>query len=486
MSGSIGKEMSTRYIGMKLLENDREIKQFVEKLPNKEQIYKVRDIQIENIKEEFKEDPETVFTNIRYGFIAGALKETYQEGKIDTLKYTRAIDSIVTHKFWGFPIFFLFMWIMFQGTFTLGDYPMRVIEWGIGELSNWLSGLISEGPFKDLLIDGIIGGVGGVIVFLPNIVLLYLFISFMEDSGYMARAAFIMDKVMHKMGLHGKSFIPLIMGFGCNVPAVMATRTIESRNSRLLTMLINPLMSCSARLPVYMLFVGIFFSKHAGLVLFGLYLTGIMLAVVMAKIFKRFLIKGEDIPFVMELPPYRVPTWRSTIRHMWEKASQYLRKMGGIILVASIIIWFLSYFPRSENPEMQERNSYIGAMGHFIEPIMKPLGFDWKISVSLISGMAAKEVVVSTIGVLYDEPDGVSLSDRVETAVKPDGSQVFTPLVALSLMLFVLIYFPCIATIAAIKNESNSWKWAGFVVLYTTALAWIVSYSVYQIGSLIV
>ena len=485
-SGNIGTEMSTRYISMKLLENDKEIKQFVEKLPNKEHIYKVRDIQIDAIKDEFKEDLETMLTNIRYGFIDGALKETYQAGKIDTLKYTRAIDSIVTHKFWGFPIFFLFMWIMFQGTFTLGDYPMKFIEWGIESFSHLLAGLMSEGPFKDLLINGIIGGVGGVIVFLPNIVLLYLFISFMEDSGYMARAAFIMDKVMHKMGLHGKSFIPLVMGFGCNVPAIMATRTIESRKSRLLTMLINPLMSCSARLPVYMLFVGIFFSKHAGIVLFGLYLTGIILAVIMAKIFKRFLIKGEDIPFVMELPPYRVPTWRSTIRHMWEKSSQYLRKMGGIILVASIIIWFLSYFPRSENSEMQERNSYIGIIGNFIEPVMKPLGFDWKISVSLISGMAAKEVVVSTIGVLYNEPNGASLSDRVETAVKPDGSHAFTPLVALSLMLFVLIYFPCIATIAAIKNESGSWKWAGFVVLYTTALAWFMSYLAYQIGKVFI
>ncbi len=485
-SGNIGTEISTRYIAIKLLENDREIKPIVEKLPNKNEIYKTLDSQIENIKNEFKEEPETVFTDARYGFIDGALKETFQTGKTDTMKFTRAIDSIVTHKFWGFPIFFLFMWIMFQGTFTFGEYPMKFIEWCVESLSKLLSGAMPEGPFKDLLINGVIGGVGGVIVFLPNIVLLYFFIAFMEDSGYMARAAFIMDKVMHKIGLHGKSFIPLVMGFGCNVPAIMATRTIESRNSRLLTMLINPLMSCSARLPVYMLFVGVFFSKHAGIVLFGLYLTGIILAVIMAKIFKRFLFKEEDIPFVMELPPYRVPTWKSITRHMWSKASQYLRKMGGIILIASIIIWFLGYFPHSSNPDNQEGNSYIGEIGHFMEPVMRPLGFDWKISVSLVSGMAAKEVVVSTIGVLYNEPEGATLPHRIELAEKADGTHVFTPLVALSLMVFVLIYFPCIATITAIKNESGSWKWATFVIFYTTILAWFMSYLVYQIGSIII
>ena len=485
LSGNLGKEISTRYISIKLLENDKEIDHIIKSLPNKAQINKIRNHQSKLIKDDYKEDPETVLTDARYGFIDGALKETYQQGKVDTLKLTHAIDTIVTHKFWGYPIFFFLIWIMFQGTFTLGDYPMQWIEWCVEELSVFLTGVMSEGPFKDLLITGIIGGVGGVIVFLPNIVLLYFFISLMEDTGYMARAAFIMDKLMHKIGLHGKSFIPLIMGFGCNVPAIMATRTIESRNSRLLTMLINPLMSCSARLPVYMLFIGIFFNKHGGLILLGLYTTGIILAIVMAKIFRRFIVKGDDIPFVMELPPYRIPTWKSILRHMWEKASQYLNKMGGIILIASIIIWFLGYFPRSENPEMQESNSYIGKIGHFMEPAMRPLGFDWKVSVGLVSGMAAKEVVVSTIGVLYSEPNGAGLSERIDAATKPDGSKVFTPLVAISLMLFVLIYFPCIATITAIKNESGSWKWAGFVIVYTTILAWVVSFVVYQIGLLI-
>ncbi len=479
---NIGKEISKRYISIKLLENDKDIESFVRNLPDNNKIFAVRDTQNNNIKTEFKEDTETVFTDARYGFISGALRETYQEGKTDTLKTTHMIDALVTHKFWGYPIFFLFLWIMFEGTFAIGEYPMRFFEWCIESLSGFLSANMESGPLKDLLIDGIIGGVGGVIVFLPNIVILYFFISYMEDSGYMARAAFIMDKLMHKIGLHGKSFIPLVMGFGCNVPAIMATRTIESRNSRMITMLINPLMSCSARLPVYMLFVGIFFSHYAGSVLFGLYALGILLAILMAKIFKQFLIKGEDIPFVMELPPYRIPTWKSIFRHMWEKASQYLRKMGGIILVASIIIWFLGYFPRSENPETQESNSYIGKIGHFIEPVIRPLGFDWKTGVGLVSGMAAKEVVVSTIGVLYNEPESVSLPDRIQSATHPDGSKTFTALTAISLMIFVLIYFPCIATITAIKNESGSWKWAVFVIFYTTSLAWFMSFIVYQIG----
>lgn len=484
--GRIGKDISGRYISIKLLENDKDVESFVQTFPNGKEILATRDLQAEKIRDEFREDPESVLTNARYGFISGALHETYQSGEVDTLKFTHAIDSLVTHRFWGYPIFFLALYLMFQGTFSLGEYPMQLIEWCISSLSGLLSEMMPEGSFKDLLIDGIIGGVGGVIVFLPNIVLLYLFISFMEDSGYMARAAFIMDKLMHKIGLHGKSFIPLVMGFGCNVPAIMATRTIESRNSRLITMLINPLMSCSARLPVYMLFIGVFFGKSAGVVLFGLYGIGILLAICMAKIFKRFLIKGEDVPFVMELPPYRIPTWRSISRHAWEKASQYLRKMGGIILVASIIIWFLGYFPQNADPSMQESNSYIGKIGHFIEPALRPLGFDWKMGIGLLSGMAAKEVVVSTIGVLYDEPEGASLPERISSAMNPDGTHAFTVLTAITFMLFVLIYFPCIATVVAIKNESNSWRWAVFAIFYTTILAWTVSFAVYQIGKIFV
>ena len=302
----------------------------------------------------------------------------------------------------------------------------------------------------------------------------------MEDSGYMARAAFIMDKIMHKMGLHGKSFIPLIMGFGCNVPAIMASRTIEDRKSRLITMLINPLMSCSARLPIYLVLVGAFFPNQASLVLLSIYVAGILLAVIMARLFNRFLIKGESTPFVMELPPYRMPTAKSIFRHTWEKGAQYLRKMGGIIMIASIIIWFLGYYPNHNDYNSvaeQQENSYIGQIGKAIEPVIEPLGFDWKLGIGLISGVGAKELVVSTLGVLYtneSDVENVNLSERIP----------ITPLVAYCYMLFVLIYFPCIATIAAIRQESGSWKWALFAAGYTTILAWIVSFAVFQIGSL--
>ncbi|GBU07921.1 ferrous iron transporter protein B and GTP-binding protein [Bacteroidales bacterium] len=519
----IGKEKTIRAISIKLLEGDKESEKFVQSLSNATNIFAERDLQIKAIHTYLKEDPETAFTDARYGFIDGALKQTYKEGHVDALKTTHIIDAIVTHKIWGYPIFFLFMFLMFQGTFKLGEYPQQAIEWLVGLLSDFVNTLMPAGPLKNLLVNGIIGGVGSVIIFLPNIVLLYLFISIMEDTGYMARAAFIMDKFMHKMGLHGKSFIPLVMGFGCNVPAIMATRTIESRNSRLITMLINPLMSCSARLPVYMLFTGAFFGKHAGLALFGLYITGILLAVIMSRLFKRFLIRDEDLPFVMELPPYRMPTSKAIFRHMWDKSSQYVRKMGGIILVASIIIWFLGYFPQNEErnkayelqienieannntsytdtekeqlvSEIEHKkntehqiNSYIGQLGHITEPLVRPLGFDWKISVSLITGMAAKEIVVSTLAVLYtgNENDSSSLEKRLQTETRVDGSPTFTTPVLISLLLFVLIYFPCIATIAAIKNESGSWKWAAFVVFYTTSLAWIISFAVYQIGTFI-
>jgi ferrous iron transport protein B len=365
---------------------------------------------------------------------------------------------------------------MFTATFVLGAYPMEWIEDGIALLGDFIGKNLPAGPVKDMLIDGVIGGVGSVIVFLPQILILYFFISFMEDSGYMARAAFIMDKIMHKMGLHGKSFIPLIMGFGCNVPAVMATRTIESRRSRIVTMLILPLMSCEARIPIYVMIIGSFFAvKYQSLIMMGLYLTGIIMAVIMSKIFTKFMVKGEDTPFVMELPPYRFPTTKAVCRHTWEKGKQYLKKMGGIILVASIIVWALGYFPHNESLQHQQQleQSYIGQMGKTIEPIFAPQGFNWKLDVGLVSGIGAKEIVASTIGVLYGD----------ENAIANDNS--ITSLTAFCFLLFVLLYFPCIATIAAIKGETGSWKWALFAALYTTALAWIVSALVYQIGSLI-
>lgn len=516
-NGNVPKSLSKRYLSIKLLEGDPEVEAFVKSLPQSKLILKERNQKSSQIEELLKEDCETAFTNARYGFISGALRETFQQNKIKEATSTQIIDLFVTHKVLGFPIFILFMWIMFETTFRLGEYPMGWIESLVGAIGEFVRHNMSEGPVKDLLVDGIIGGVGGVIVFLPNILILYLFISFMEDSGYMARAAFIMDKIMHKMGLHGKSFIPLVMGFGCNVPAIMASRTIESRNSRMITMLVNPLMSCSARLPVYVLLASAFFPEHASTVLLALYVTGILLAVVMARLFKRFLFNEEDVPFVMELPPYRMPTAKSIMIHMWEKAKQYLHKMGGVILVASILIWFLGYFPRqTENGDLFDRqiaeiekteinsdkkmetiaelerlkamehqqNSYIGRIGQAIEPALRPLGFDWKISVSLLSGMAAKEVVVSTLSVLYtgEADDSQVLPERLKQDRDAAGIPIFTPLVALSLMLFVLIYFPCIATISAIVHESGSWKWGIFVIVYTCILAWLVSFIVYQTG----
>ena len=519
----IPTSISKRYLSIKLLERDKEVEAEIRNFPQAESILQERDRNATQIEELLKQDCETAFTDARYGFIDGALRETFQRNKIREVTSTQLIDTFVTHKILGFPIFILFMWIMFEVTFRVGEYPMGWIEWLVGVIGDFMRNTMSDGPLKDLLVDGIIGGVGGVIVFLPNILILYAFISFMEDSGYMARAAFIMDKLMHKMGLHGKSFIPLVMGFGCNVPAIMASRTIESRNSRMITMLILPLMSCSARLPIYVLLSGAFFPKQAGSVLLMLYLAGIFLAIIMARVFKRFLFKEEDVPFVMELPPYRMPTGKSIMLHMWEKAKQYLHKMGGVILVASIIIWFLSYFPlhspeeaeidrqiaqveqvgelSSEQQEtlsllehhkatVHQKNSYIGMIGEALQPILSPLGFDWKMSVSLMTGMAAKEVVVSTLSVLYvgeaDDEGSPQLDKMMKEDTYDDGTPVFTPLVALSFMLFVLIYFPCVATVSAIVHESGSWKWGLFVIGYTCLLAWAVSFVVFQAGSLFI
>lgn len=478
---NIRYKYSTRFLAIKLLENDKDIEQrVISTLPNGEEVIRVRDKEAGRIRLSMNEDSEQAITDAKYGFITGALKETYTEKNENTEMFTRIVDSIVTHKIWGFPIFFVFLYLMFECTFVFGEYPKGWIEWLVEQIASLAETFMPAGPLKDLIVDGIIGGVGGVIVFLPNILLLYIFISFMEDSGYMARAAFIMDKIMHKMGLHGKSFIPLIMGFGCNVPAIMASRIIESRKSRLVTILINPLISCSARLPIYLVMIGAFFPSKASLVLLSIYVTGILLAVLMARIFSRFIVRGDDAPFVMELPPYRMPTAKSVLRHTWEKGAQYLKKMGGIIMIASVIIWFLGYYPNhdaySTTAEQQE-NSYIGQIGKAIEPVIEPLGFDWKMGIGILSGIGAKELVVSTLGVLYtndDDIESVDLADRIP----------ITPLVAYGYMLFVLIYFPCIATVAAIKNESGSWKWAAFTICYTTLLAWIVAFLVHQVGGI--
>ncbi|MFO8002500.1 MAG: ferrous iron transport protein B [Marinilabilia sp.] len=526
--------VSPRFLAIKLLEQD---KVFHDQLlqGQYQKILQETRRQTEKLEHILNEDTETTITDARYGFIAGAMKETYRENPQQRRRKTDIIDSILTHRLFGFPFFFFFIWLMFQATFRLGEYPMNWIEDGVSMLSQWAGATLPAGPFTDLIVDGIIGGVGGVIVFLPNILILFFFISFMEDTGYMARAAFIMDKVMHKIGLHGKSFIPLIMGFGCNVPAIMATRTIEDRNNRLLTILINPFMSCSARLPVYILFIGAFFPDHPGTVLFLLYATGIAIAVFVARIFKRFMFRKSDTPFVMELPPYRLPTLRATTRHMWFKGSQYLKKMGGVIMVASVIIWFLGYYPRqneksiaveknkselvqrydelqvatgddldekiaSERAEkleefdqlkdkMRHEGSYIGQIGKSIEPAIQPLGFDWKMGVSLLSGVAAKEIVVSTMAVLYQADDvetsgNAQLIEQIRNDKYEDGTPVFTTLSAMSFLIFTLVYFPCVAVIAAIRKETGSWKWALFTIFYTTGLAYFLSLVIFQVGQL--
>ena len=468
---SLHPSLSTRHLAIKLLENDTEVEKLIAPhllASSFEQVLHAREKAAARVLEETGDDAETAIMDAKYGFINGALTEAgYETGKKeDTYRVTHLIDRVLSSKYFGFPIFFAILFVMFQTTFALGQYPMDWIEVGVEQLGEWLGTALPEGPLRSMLVDGVIGGVGAVIVFLPQILILYLFISLMEDSGYMARAAFIMDRLMHKMGLHGKSFIPLIMGFGCNVPAVMATRTVESRRSRLITMLVLPFMSCSARLPIYIMITGTFFAAQwRSWVMISLYAVGIIMAVIVSKILSKFVIKGEDTPFVMELPPYRWPTWKATARHTWEKGKEYLKKMGGVILVASIIVWALGYFgTMGVAPTMEQ--SFIGSMGRMVEPLFSLQGFDWQLDVSLIAGVGAKEIVASTIGVL-------------------GGLEGITPLVAYSYLLFVLLYFPCVATIAAIKNETGSWRWAIVAAVYTTAVAWIVSALVTQIGSLV-
>ena len=473
-----GKQGTSRHLhinAIKLLEHDSDVLQYIgqhlaeEHRPeDRKQLLQARDVAAARVQEETGSDSETAIMDAKYGFINGALKEAgYVTGtKEDTYRTTHRIDHILSHKVWGFPVFFAILFIMFQTTFMLGQYPMDWIDAGVEWLGEWIGTTMEDGPLRSMLVDGVIGGVGSVIVFLPQILILYCFISIMEDSGYMARAAFIMDKLMHKMGLHGKSFIPLVMGFGCNVPAVMATRTIESRRSRLITMMILPLMSCSARLPIYIMIIGTFFAvEYQSWIMISLYAIGILLSVVVSKVFSSFIIKGDDTPFVMELPPYRFPTLKAVVRHTWEKGKEYLKKMGGIILVASILVWAMGYFSFTGVAESME-TSIIGRMGQAVAPVFAPQGFNWQLDVSLITGVGAKEIVASSIGVL-------------------GGLESLTPLQAYCYLLFVLIYFPCIATVVAIKNETGSWRWACVSAVYTTCLAWVVSAVVYQIGSLL-
>lgn len=484
-----------RYFAVKLLDKDPEMKMALASNSNYGQVMEVTAKEIERLEQIYQEDSSTLISDAKYGFIAGALRETLKENPSAREGKTMSdrIDGLLTNRVLGFPIFIFFLWIMFQSTFVLGEYPKHWIELGVLQLGSGVRSLMAEGPLRDLLTDGVINGVGSVIVFLPNILILFFFISVMEDTGYMARAAFIMDRLMHKMGLHGQSFIPLIMGFGCNVPAIMVSRTLRDRNDRLATMLINPFMSCSARLPVYILIAGAVFPDHAGTVIFLLYLTGIFLAIVISLIFKKTLFKSKEAPFVLELPPYRIPTLKVASRHMWEKGQQYLKKMGGVILIAVILIWALEYFPAGGNATPEERieKSYIARIGRVVEPVIEPLGFDWRMGVSLITGAAAKEVVVSTMGVLFEsekENPKQQLKDAIRQSTYPSGpkadQKIFTPLAGASYLLFILIYMPCVAVIAAVSKESGSWKWALFLMVYTTTLAWILSFAVFQIGTL--
>ena len=503
---------STRYLSIKYLEDDKEVDGVVEALPNRDEIISVRFREQNRIKDILNSSIGSAMIDAKYAFVQGALAETWEpyQGKRRRNTLTEKIDAFVTNRWAAFPLFFIILYLVFDGTFVLGEYPMKWIEWLVSEFGSFVASAMQDGWLKDLVVDGIIGGVGSVLVFLPNILLLYLFISLLEDSGYMARAAFIMDRLMHKIGLHGKSFIPMIMGFGCNVPAVMATRTIENRKSRLITMLIIPLMSCAGRMPVYILIAGAFFPRNAGLVLLGLYALGIMLAIVAAKIMSAFF-KEDDLPFVMELPPYRIPTAKSIFRHTWEKGRQYLQKMSGIILVCSMIIWFLGYFPNHnayESVKEQQEHSFIGYIGKAMEPVLKPLGFDWRMGVGIVSGVAAKELVVSTLGVMYaDEepvvttveesvaesgvvadaiPEASSSESEADTRLQRALLKSVTPAGALAYMVFILLYFPCIATFVAIKQEGGGWKWAIFTAVYTIILAWVAAFITFNLASLFI
>lgn len=484
---TINQQFCARYLGIKLLERDAEIEELVKESKKADELLDLRDRQLEYLERHNPgEDISSMIADDKYGFISGALAETMKQPQEQVVSTTHILDAFVTSRLFGFPLFLCVMAFIFWFTFFVGAYPADWIQDGI----DWLAALVKEkmapGPLKDLLANGVIGGVGGVIVFLPNIMILFFFISFMEDSGYMARAAFIMDKLMHKIGLHGKSFIPLVMGFGCNVPAVMACRAIESRSSKIITVLITPFMSCSARLPVYVLLIGTFFSAHAALVFLGMYLLGAVVAMVTARLLRRFFFKVDETPFVMELPPYRVPTMKTSLRHMWWKGKQYLQKMGGIILVASVIVWALDYFPlgNSDNPD---QDSYLETVGKAVQPVMEPLGCSWQGTVAIVAGVPAKEIVVSTLGVLYtgsDEATDQALSTRLTAPNPVTGVPDFTAASALAFMIFILLYCPCLATVVAIVKETGHWGYGLFTIFYNTAVAWVLAFAAYRIALL--
>lgn len=527
---SLRDKYSTRYLAIKYLEDDKDIEKIIDTLPNRDEIISARVIEEQRIIDLLHTNTESAIVDAKYAFIQGALAETYKPHQDTTPRktVTDKIDAIVTNKWMAFPIFIAVLYLIFQTTFAVGDYPMQWIDWFVGKFGEFVAMFMADGWLKDLVVDGIISGVGSVLVFLPNILILYFFISLMEDSGYMSRAAFIVDKLMHKIGLHGKSFIPMVMGFGCNVPAIMATRAIESRKSRMITIAIIPFMSCAGRLPIFVLLAGAFFPHNAALVLLGIYLLGIVLAILSAIVLSKF-VKDDDLPFVMELPPYRIPTAKAIWRHTWEKGKQYLQKMATTILVCSVLIWFLGYFPKnkelmaaqeeyatlaqtsagrlSANADdvdvnaatatkkelmtridslyaYQQENSYIGQLGRMVSPALDPLGFNWKMDVGLLTGIAAKELVVSTLGVMYSEGAKVSEGRDMSEDTQLQSALVndVTPAAALSFMVFILLYFPCVATFVAIKNETGKWRWAVACCAYTMAVAWIMSFIVYRLA----
>lgn len=517
-----------RWLLVKLLEGDKEVGRQIEFYKGFENLKSEAEQSRMRLNNLLGEDPEMALVEDRYAFIRGVCREACQRSLLDRATLTEKIDNVLLNRVLGIPIFLGMMWLLFQLTFTLGTPPMDWIDAGVSSLGDWLNENMADGMLRSLLVDGIVGGVGGVIVFLPNILLLFLGIAFLEGTGYMARAAFVMDQVMHKAGLHGKSFVPMLIGFGCSVPAIMATRTLENPRDRLVTMLVTPLMSCGARLPVYSLLIAAFFPlEMGGNILFSIYLIGIVLAIIMAKVFRTWLLPGETEPFVMELPDYKLPTLRSILIHMWERSWLYLQKAGTIILAVSIIMWGLFSFPSvdsqgnpRENPTVQLENSYAGQLGKIIEPLFQPLGFDWKTSVALVAGLGAKEVVVSTLGTLYSIEESPAKEDQGDFETSPEESPAdieasagenengaeapgeeeipasrfaekaneqsgYTPLVAYVLMVFTLLYIPCLASIAVIKRETNSWRWPFFTMGYTIALAWAVSFLVYRGGLLL-
>ena len=481
---------STRYLAIKYLETDKDVEGILDKTPEAAALKTARAEEETRIRKLLGNGCESAIVDAKYAFIQGALAETYEKYQEERPRRTLTdrIDAVVTNQWMAFPIFVVLLWFIFWATFTIGQYPMDWIDWCVAKFGEWAGSLMADGWLKDLVVDGIIAGVGSVLVFLPNIMILYFFISIMEDSGYMARAAFIVDKLMHRIGLHGKSFIPMVMGFGCNVPAIMATRSIESRKSRLVTIAIIPFMSCAGRLPIFVLFAGAFFPQNPATALLGIYLLGIVLAILSALVLGRF-VKDDDLPFVMELPPYRVPTGKAIWRHTWEKGKQYLEKMATTILIFSVVIWALGYFPRHEGATQayQQEHSYIGTLGKAIEPVNEPLGFNWKMDVGLLAGGGAKELVISTMGVMYaqDGEEYEGLGSEEDTQLQLALKATVPTAAALAFMVFVLLYFPCIATFVAIKNETHSWWWAIGLAAYTILVAWICAFAAFRIGLLI-